>query len=329
MLKLIDWSELHRNLKLNSNEVASDFNQVKKKKKGKKPKQHQENEIENQPSILISLPKDIWKFIISYCSKRELGSLRQVNHWFKEQVQWKLWIPFEELENYKTIYKKLKWDLSSNFCGLFYKKKVPDLRNLPSYIQALNLSNCTISFTNQFQKLPPNLRELNLTNCTNLDESELKYLPKTLNFLILPWNGSIYKKGVLYLLQMSHLYFTFDCERSVLYWSCFNGHVDLVKIILNEKNWKMDPNDPALSVACQRGYEDIATLLLAHGVNPNVGNIYGRSPLMSAISFGHEKIISLLLKYGSDVNQKDLFGESPLQKASQNPKLLKLLQENY
>lgn len=52
----------------------------------------------------------------------------------------------------------------------------------------------------------------------------------------------------------------------------------------------------ALSIACDKGFLEIATALIRRDANINTLNKYKQTPLMRAASNGHETIIDLLLK---------------------------------
>ena len=75
--------------------------------------------------------------------------------------------------------------------------------------------------------------------------------------------------------------------------------------------------------------EDISIIefLLGLGSNPNVKNIYGKSPLFTAIHLKNESAVELLLEHDSDVNSHDSRGTTPLEiaKVINNKKILELL----
>jgi hypothetical protein len=66
-----------------------------------------------------------------------------------------------------------------------------------------------------------------------------------------------------------------------------------------------------LHVACYQGYSDVAALLLTHrGVELNVLDIDGYTPLMWAASKGNEKIVGLLLANGANPKLQNGRGET-------------------
>ncbi|WGJ62752.1 ankyrin repeat domain-containing protein [Wolbachia endosymbiont of Frankliniella intonsa] len=71
--------------------------------------------------------------------------------------------------------------------------------------------------------------------------------------------------------------------------------------------------DP-LSVAIKNGHKKIVELLLSiEGINVNIGDKIGNTPLHIAAITGRKEIARLLLAKGADANIKNLSGDTPLQ----------------
>lgn len=88
----------------------------------------------------------------------------------------------------------------------------------------------------------------------------------------------------------------------------------------------MDPNELLYNAVRQSKLEDVKNLLDS-GVNPNIENMQGKTPLYWAAFNKNDKIVKLLLNKGADPNRADMEGISPLYWAAytQNNKILELL----
>lgn len=87
------------------------------------------------------------------------------------------------------------------------------------------------------------------------------------------------------------------------------GHVDAVNVLL--ANEKVDPNMPsggitALAVAANHGQNGIMRSLIASGVEPDVKDIGGKTPLMIAVHKGNVEAVGILLSTGRVVADSDL-----------------------
>ncbi|XP_007896993.1 DNA-binding protein RFXANK [Callorhinchus milii] len=126
-----------------------------------------------------------------------------------------------------------------------------------------------------------------------------------------------------------------------LMWAAAFGEIAVVKYAL-EKG--ADPHilgkerESALALASVRGYTDIIVLLLDHGVDVNIYDWNGGTPLLYAARGNHVKCVETLLAKGADLTMEADSGYSPMdlavalgfkrvQQAIENH-VLKLLQSN-
>lgn len=81
---------------------------------------------------------------------------------------------------------------------------------------------------------------------------------------------------------------------------------------------RTDPEAPrtsALICACDVGDLGIVELLLRHGADPSLCNVFGDTPLITAITHNHVDIAYVLLKHGAAVDQSNSAGITPLLRA--------------
>ena len=69
---------------------------------------------------------------------------------------------------------------------------------------------------------------------------------------------------------------------------------------------------PSLLEACEKGDVDAVNQCIADGMDVNIKDTDGRSPLLVGAMEGHKKIVEILLVKGADVNAKTNNGETPL-----------------
>lgn len=88
---------------------------------------------------------------------------------------------------------------------------------------------------------------------------------------------------------------------SAYLWAAFNGHVDIVQLLINygaHINASNDFGDTALHVAAYNNHSKVVDLLLAYSVATYVINDKGETALDIACECNNEKIIELLCKHG-------------------------------
>jgi ankyrin repeat protein len=99
----------------------------------------------------------------------------------------------------------------------------------------------------------------------------------------------------------------FNRGRSALISACYEGHDDIVELLLgcgaNTEAKTFDLNNTALMMACQRGHTSTVKLLLGHGANIDAYNKDDCSPLYESCRLGHIAVTSLLLEHGANPNR--------------------------
>ncbi len=119
-------------------------------------------------------------------------------------------------------------------------------------------------------------------------------------------------------------------NRTALMYAAQKGHIDIVKLLLNNK---ADPNkkdkweDTALILATIEGYESVVELLLDYGADPDAKNKDKETALICAACKGYYNIAKVLLEKGAKINIKDKNGKTALDYAA-NDEMTKLLM-NY
>jgi len=110
--------------------------------------------------------------------------------------------------------------------------------------------------------------------------------------------------------------------RSLLYWACRYGHLEIVKVLFKYSfisvNIDSTDNDhiTPLHIACINNRYDVVKYLLANGVSLHMVDNNGCSPLHYAVYYGFEKTVWELLKYDFDIELEDINGNTPLSLAN-------------
>jgi len=93
-----------------------------------------------------------------------------------------------------------------------------------------------------------------------------------------------------------------------------HGHLNVVQLVIKERNVRSDEEIEALLAAISRGYLDIAQALLDSGIDPNVTG-FSTTPLKEAILGGHTPFARYLIERSVDVNATGNKCLTPLQAA--------------
>ncbi|KZL87245.1 ankyrin repeat domain-containing protein 52 [Colletotrichum incanum] len=107
---------------------------------------------------------------------------------------------------------------------------------------------------------------------------------------------------------------------SRLYYASYLGLTGVVRYLIH--HCKQDPNEKAksgraaLEIACEKGYQEIAQMLLGGGADIDVTGHRGRTPVYAASMNGHIDLVKLLLDKGADITVANEDGWTPLNSAS-------------
>lgn len=81
---------------------------------------------------------------------------------------------------------------------------------------------------------------------------------------------------------------------------------------LYRKNFEIRKRIEIIWINSNSGSREGAESLINEGVNVNITNEYGRTPLHLAAFKGHESIAKILIQNGADINPKDHLGLTPI-----------------
>jgi ankyrin repeat protein len=102
---------------------------------------------------------------------------------------------------------------------------------------------------------------------------------------------------------------------NLLLTSISNNSIDVSKyLIINgiDLNFQDGEGKTALHYLCHYPQQELIELLTEKTFNPNLKDVFGNTPLWTAIFKNNLNIINLLLEKGADINSVNNVGKSPL-----------------
>lgn len=105
---------------------------------------------------------------------------------------------------------------------------------------------------------------------------------------------------------------------SPLHWSCKEGHMKIVEMLLlrgSRVNATNRGDDTPLHLAAAHGHRDIVLLLLRNRADVNFTNEHGNSPLHYACFWGYSDIAEDLVNHGALISLANKDGDTALDKA--------------
>ena len=96
---------------------------------------------------------------------------------------------------------------------------------------------------------------------------------------------------------------------------------DSVRLILPYHVWANVPNLSLLHVAASQGNVETAQRLILRGIDINLRDIFGWTPLHLACNNGHVQVVILLCSFGAEVDSRGPHGHTPLHRACLNDRL--------
>ena len=102
---------------------------------------------------------------------------------------------------------------------------------------------------------------------------------------------------------------------AAIHWAVFFHNIDAVKQLVQanaDVNAATEYAVTPLSIACERGYESIAEILLKAGADVSALRLGKETPLMLAARNGNSKIVEMLIAAGADLDAKEAGGQTAL-----------------
>ena len=106
---------------------------------------------------------------------------------------------------------------------------------------------------------------------------------------------------------------------TALHYSCRDGHVDIVKILVKHKanlNARTDSGNTPLTLAARNKHDNVVHALLSDSVDAKGQD--GYTELHYSCRDGHVDIVKILVKYKANVNARTDSGDTPLTLAAKN-----------
>ena len=181
-----------------------------------------------------------------------------------------------------------------------------------------------------------NVAKYNLAKGVDIsdEEKQHEYRAQYTNLLDAALNGDVQQVKQL-LAQGVGINLKDNLGRTALMCAASNDHVDVVKLLLDQKEIAVDGvgNDnqkTALMCAANKGSVELVELLIGKGAKVGEKSTEGRTALMYAAGGGNCEVIKLLLNEGASVDEIDSDGVSALIDASYTGEndAVKLLLEN-
>lgn len=100
-------------------------------------------------------------------------------------------------------------------------------------------------------------------------------------------------------------------DETLLLIACKHGHEDLIRYLISFENTDVNlvnrNHSTPLREACEKGYLNIASILLDAGADVNISNLFGATPLIDAAENGHTEILRILLNRSEIDTNKQVF----------------------
>ena len=106
-----------------------------------------------------------------------------------------------------------------------------------------------------------------------------------------------------------------DHGATPLFFACFYGHLDIVRLLVEkgaDKDKAPDHGATPLFVACQNGHLDVVQVLVEKGADMDKTMNDGATTLFIACFYGHLEVVRLLVENGADMDKARNDGPTPL-----------------
>lgn len=96
----------------------------------------------------------------------------------------------------------------------------------------------------------------------------------------------------------------------IIRWACTNGHLGVLRVLVDHKINIASENEDALGKACEAGQRRIVDFLLEHKANVTANR---NSAIRAAKSANHPDLVELLVEHKADITQADQTHELSLE----------------